>query len=294
NVVSDPTAYVGTSYSFVRFRSEEPVGLRIGRAATLGDLTILDVGPRGRVVIGDYALVNGALILCDSEVTIGDYALIGWDVVLMDTYRVPFDVARRRRALERLTRESPGRLAAAAPRRPLVVRRLGHPSSTACGFTDSSPATALCRAARRVGPVCLGLRAACFWLQAEPGPAPSGEARQIPCGFAAHSSAFSPWSPSRRAVQPATASRAASGAYSARRTPTSPVAARPSRAAWRRPPAAPPPSPARRPPPMTRAWRPSPGAARPASSPPAAPGRGSRTSGHAAPSRGRAASACPR
>ncbi len=107
NVVSDPTAYVGTSYSFVRFRSEEPVGLRIGRAATLGDLTILDVGPRGRVVIGDYALVNGALILCDSEVTIGDYALIGWDVVLMDTYRVPFDVARRRRALERLTRESP-------------------------------------------------------------------------------------------------------------------------------------------------------------------------------------------
>src|SRR5206468_1474618 len=83
------------------------------------------------------------------------------------------------------------------------------------------------------------------------------------------SSAFSPWSPSRRAVQPATASRAASGAYSACRTPTSPVAARPSRAAWRRPPAAPPPSPARRPPPMTRAWRPSPGAARPASSPPA-------------------------
>ena len=123
NVVSDPTAYVGTSYSFVRFRSEELVGLRIGRAATLGDLTILDVGPRGRVVIGDYALVNGALILCDSEVTIGDYALIGWDVVLMDTYRVPFDVARRRRALERLARESPRRLAADVPTRPIRIAR---------------------------------------------------------------------------------------------------------------------------------------------------------------------------
>src|SRR2546428_14195825 len=88
NVVSDPTAYVGTSYSFVRFRSEEPGGLRIGRAATLGDLTILDVGPRGRVVIGDYALVNGALILCDPRGAIGGYALIGSDVVLNGTDRV--------------------------------------------------------------------------------------------------------------------------------------------------------------------------------------------------------------
>ena len=111
NVVADPTAHVGTSYSFTRFRSEEPGGLRIGRAASLGDLTILDVGPRGRVVIGDYALVNGALIICDSRVTIGDYALIGWDVVLMDTYRVPFDVALRRRALERVALGRPRRLA---------------------------------------------------------------------------------------------------------------------------------------------------------------------------------------
>ena len=123
NVVADPTAYVGTSYSFVRFRSVEPVGLRIGRAATLGDLTILDVGPRGRVVIGDYALVNGALILCDSEVTIGDYALIGWDVVLMDTYRVPSDAALRRRALERFPRESPRRLAAEVPSHPIRIGR---------------------------------------------------------------------------------------------------------------------------------------------------------------------------
>ena len=123
NVVSDPSAYLGTSYSFVRFRSEEPVGLRIGRAASLCDLTILDVGPRGRVVIGDYALVNGAMIICDSEVTIGDYTLIGWDVVLMDTYRVPFDVALRRRALEHAALERPRRLAADVPSHPIRIAR---------------------------------------------------------------------------------------------------------------------------------------------------------------------------
>src|SRR5439155_329406 len=123
NVVSDPSAYLGTSYSFVRFRSEEPVGLRIGRAASLCDLTILDVGPRGRVVIGDYALVNGAMIICDSEVTIGDYTLIGWDVVLMDTYRVPFDVTLRRRALEHAALERPRRLAADVPSHPIRIAR---------------------------------------------------------------------------------------------------------------------------------------------------------------------------
>ena len=104
NVVSDPTAYVGTSYSFLRFCSEEPIGLRIGRAASLGDLTILDVGPRGRVVIGDYTL-------------------IGWDVVLMDTYRVPFDVALRRRALEHAALERPRRLAADVPSHPIRIAR---------------------------------------------------------------------------------------------------------------------------------------------------------------------------
>jgi len=89
NVLRDATAYVGTSYSFTRLRSAEPEAVRIGRGASLCDLTLLDVGPRGRVTIGAYALVNDALIVCDDQVTIGDYALIAWDAVVMDTYRLP-------------------------------------------------------------------------------------------------------------------------------------------------------------------------------------------------------------
>jgi acetyltransferase-like isoleucine patch superfamily enzyme len=88
NVVADPSAYVGTSYCFSRFRSAQPAAVRIGRGASLCDLTVLDVGPRGRVTIGDYAMLNHALIICDELVTIGDYALVGWDVVVMDAYRL--------------------------------------------------------------------------------------------------------------------------------------------------------------------------------------------------------------
>ena len=89
NVRIDPTAYVGSSYSFVRCRSERDVAVEIGRGASLCDATSLDIGPRGRVRLGEYALVNGARIFCDSEVEIGDYALVSWDVVLMDAYRAP-------------------------------------------------------------------------------------------------------------------------------------------------------------------------------------------------------------
>jgi acetyltransferase-like isoleucine patch superfamily enzyme len=102
NVVIDETAYVETTFSFYLYRSQEPVGVTIGRGASTYLGTMFDAGPRGRITLGDYALVHGARIICDAEVQIGDYALISWNVVLMDTYRLPSDRIERRRALERL------------------------------------------------------------------------------------------------------------------------------------------------------------------------------------------------
>jgi acetyltransferase-like isoleucine patch superfamily enzyme len=87
NVRIDPTAYVGSSHSFVRCRSERAVAVEIGRGASLCDGTTLDLGSRGFVRLGAYALVNGARIVCDAEVEIGEYALVAWGVVLMDAYR---------------------------------------------------------------------------------------------------------------------------------------------------------------------------------------------------------------
>ena len=97
NVQIHDTAYVGSSYSFIRCRSTLPVAVRIGRGASLCDATSLDVGPGGAVRLGEYALVTGARIICDAEIEIGDYALVSWNVVLMDTYRVPLDPAERGR-----------------------------------------------------------------------------------------------------------------------------------------------------------------------------------------------------
>ena len=123
NVVLDETAYVETTFSFRVYRSEQPVGVRIGRGASTYLGTMFDIGPCGRVHLGEYALVHGARIVCDAEVEIGDYTLISWNVVLMDTYRVPLDPAERRRELERVPGRRPRYLAGGAPARPVRIGR---------------------------------------------------------------------------------------------------------------------------------------------------------------------------
>jgi len=86
NVVIDPTANIETSYSFARFKSELPIGATISRGVSIFAST-LDVGPKGRIVIDECALIGSAYILCDCEVRIGPYALIAWNAVVMDHYR---------------------------------------------------------------------------------------------------------------------------------------------------------------------------------------------------------------
>jgi acetyltransferase-like isoleucine patch superfamily enzyme len=74
---------------------------------------MFDVGPEGRVDIGEYAMLNGVRIICDNRVEIGDYALISWNVVLMDTHRASRDAGARRRALEALAKSPVRRLPSA-------------------------------------------------------------------------------------------------------------------------------------------------------------------------------------
>jgi acetyltransferase-like isoleucine patch superfamily enzyme len=71
--------------------------------------------------LGDYSLVNGAWIICEAAVTIGDHTLISWNVVLMDSYRLPFDRAERRRLLERVPFVQGRRIAGAIPAKPIHI-----------------------------------------------------------------------------------------------------------------------------------------------------------------------------
>lgn len=123
NAMIDETAYIETSFSFYLYRSEAPEGIRIGRGASAFLGTMFDVGPHGRVRLGEYALVHGARIICDREIEIGDYCLISWNVVLMDTYRVPVDPAARRQELSMTPFRDPRNLNGATEARAVRIGR---------------------------------------------------------------------------------------------------------------------------------------------------------------------------
>lgn len=123
NVVVDDDAYIETTFSFYLYRStlEKAVEIRRGASTYLG--TMFDVGPSGRVTLGEYALVHGARIICDQEVTIGDYALISWNVVLMDTHRLSTDPIQRRRELESIPSRDRRFLTNQCEPRPIRIER---------------------------------------------------------------------------------------------------------------------------------------------------------------------------
>ena len=123
NAFLDETAYVETSYSFLLYRTQAPTGLRMGPGSSAYRGTMFDLGSEAAVSVGEYALLNGAWIICDGRVEIGAYALISWNVVLMDSYRVPQDPAERRQAVHRLASGGIRRLAAPAPARPIRIGR---------------------------------------------------------------------------------------------------------------------------------------------------------------------------
>lgn len=123
NALIDETAYVETTFSFLFFRSTQPGGVCYGRGASTYLGTMFDVGPKGRVTLGDFALVHGARIICDSEITIGDHALISWNVVLMDTYRVPVNPRERRTELELVPQRQPRLAGAEVPAHPIRIER---------------------------------------------------------------------------------------------------------------------------------------------------------------------------
>ena len=121
NAIIDKTAYIETTYSFGLFRSKLSVGVEFGRGSSCYKSTMFDVGPDGCVKIGQFALVHGARIICDTELVIGDYALISWNVVLMDTYRMSLNSQARRAELEAIPRRNPRRLDATSIASPIRI-----------------------------------------------------------------------------------------------------------------------------------------------------------------------------
>src|SRR3989454_721167 len=121
NVVVHDDAYLETTYSFELFQSRREQAIEIGAACSIYLGVMFDLGENARVKIGKYVLMNGARIICDSEITIGDYCFISWNVVLMDTYRLSSDPSDRREELRHVPTRSPRRASTEVPSKPIHI-----------------------------------------------------------------------------------------------------------------------------------------------------------------------------
>jgi acetyltransferase-like isoleucine patch superfamily enzyme len=102
NASLDETAYLESAHSFRLYRSLLDRGVQIGKASSVYQGTMFDVGVSGSVHIGNFSLVNGAWFISDCSIEVGDYTLISWNVVLMDSYRASVDPEVRRQDLIKL------------------------------------------------------------------------------------------------------------------------------------------------------------------------------------------------
>lgn len=86
NVHLGKNVYIDTSYGFAQFFSQRQPGLVLGEATGAYDRTSFVVGPRGRITIGAYTVLNGTYLICQDRITIGDYCLIAWGSVFTDCW----------------------------------------------------------------------------------------------------------------------------------------------------------------------------------------------------------------
>lgn len=79
-------AYIGTSYGFSAFYPTSESALRIGEASGCYDLAEFIVSGKGKVQVGNFTILNGSTIVCNSKITIGNHCMLAWGSVLTDCW----------------------------------------------------------------------------------------------------------------------------------------------------------------------------------------------------------------
>ncbi|HEY5893168.1 MAG TPA: acyltransferase [Chthoniobacterales bacterium] len=87
--------YLESAQVFRHFKATRNPGALIGDYVSIYCGCSFAVGPNGYCSIGDFTLLNGALIMADEEITIGNHCLISWNVGIADSDFHPVEPALR-------------------------------------------------------------------------------------------------------------------------------------------------------------------------------------------------------
>jgi acetyltransferase-like isoleucine patch superfamily enzyme len=124
NVHLGEEVYIDTAYGFAPFHSERDPALTIGNASGAYDRTTFIVGPRGRINVGAYTVLNGAYFVCNGNIDVGDHCLLAWGAVLTDTWpanAASLPISLRREVMRAVASEPTRRLPVFVEPRPIVL-----------------------------------------------------------------------------------------------------------------------------------------------------------------------------
>jgi len=96
NVTWGEGLYAETAQIFRFMRSQRQPAIELGKHVSLYAGVSFALGENGTCKIGDFTLLNGALIMADERIEIGQHVLVSWNVGIADSDFHPIDAAQRR------------------------------------------------------------------------------------------------------------------------------------------------------------------------------------------------------
>ena len=88
--------YCESAQIFRHLRTEKPGAVMIGKHVSCYAGCSFAIGAEGSCSIGDFTLMNGALVMAEERIEIGSYCLISWNVGIADSDFHPLEPAQRR------------------------------------------------------------------------------------------------------------------------------------------------------------------------------------------------------
>ena len=95
NVIFGEGFYCETAQVFRFLRNKTPGSVIIGNHVSCYAGCSFAVGKNGQCTIGDFTLLNGALIMVEERIEIGSHCLISWNVGIADSDFHPLEPAQR-------------------------------------------------------------------------------------------------------------------------------------------------------------------------------------------------------
>lgn len=96
NVVWGEGLYIETAQIFRFMRSKHVRAVELGRHVSCYAGVSFALGENGTCKVGDFTLLNGALLMADERIEIGSHCLVSWNVGIADSDFHPIDAAQRR------------------------------------------------------------------------------------------------------------------------------------------------------------------------------------------------------